>query len=39
MVEKNIKIKDLTIKNFKGIKELKIENLNKINIFIGDNNS
>lgn len=39
MVEKNIKIKDLTIKNFKGIKELKIENLNRINIFIGDNNS
>lgn len=39
MEEKNIKIKDLEIKNFKGIKELKIENLNKINVFIGDNNS
>lgn len=29
--------KTLTIKNFRGIQELKIDNLNQINIFVGEN--
>jgi len=32
-------IKSLSIKNFRGIKEGKIENLGQVNIFIGGNNS
>lgn len=32
-------IQKFRIKNFKGIRELKIENLKKINIFVGGNNS
>ncbi|MFA4957256.1 MAG: AAA family ATPase [Candidatus Methanoperedens sp.] len=31
--------KSISIKNFRGIKKLDIEDLNKINIFVGDNSS
>ncbi len=30
--------KDITIKNFRGISELKLENLNSVNVFLGKNN-
>lgn len=31
--------KKIEIKNFRGIKELKVENLKKFNVFVGDNGS
>ena len=31
--------KQIEIKNFRGIKELKVENLKKFNVFVGDNGS
>ena len=32
-------LKNLTIKNYKSIKELEIKNLNRINLFVGRNNA
>ncbi len=35
----SLMINSLSIKNFRGIREGKIENLGQVNIFIGKNNS
>lgn len=32
-------IKSLEINNYKGIQNFKLDNLNRINIFVGNNNS
>ncbi|GAC1477422.1 MAG: hypothetical protein NVS2B12_31740 [Ktedonobacteraceae bacterium] len=32
-------IKDFTIERFRGLRDLKMENLGQINLFVGNNNS
>jgi AAA15 family ATPase/GTPase len=39
MYEGDYLLRSLSVKNFRGIKEGKIEGLGQINIFIGKNNS